>query len=40
MVEKLIRFWWYIRGRCRFCGGEVWSWDDRRCYCRDCDAKQ
>ena len=34
------RIWWFILGRCKFCGGSVWEYDDRRFFCNQCDKKQ
>ncbi len=39
-LKWLLQTWWELTGRCRYCGGETWAWDDRRIFCEDCNEKQ
>jgi hypothetical protein len=34
------KLWWFILGRCRFCGGDVWDWDCKKSFCNSCEQKQ
>lgn len=29
-----------IKDKCEYCGGELWFWDTKKAYCRDCQKKQ
>lgn len=40
MIEKLKKMGWFLMGKCRFCGGKVWSWDANKHFCEECDERQ
>lgn len=39
-MNLLKSIWWFITGRCEYCGGETYDWDDKRSFCNKCGKKQ
>lgn len=29
-----------MKDKCTDCGGELWHWDSKKAYCKDCEKKQ
>lgn len=39
-MKLLKQIWWFLMDKCRFCGGDVWEWSDKKAFCYKCGKKQ